>query len=328
MEHYFVLSTRRVSEGQFEPEPGSPRYLKVPWGELPRPDHEIKAAAWVLEISDLADGIRDENASETGDVLFFVHGYNNDLQSVADRTRWLQEDLEDANWRGVVAAYDWPSDNSTLNYLEDRKDASKTALRLVDSGIRVLARGRSKGCETNVHLLGHSTGAYVIVRAFELARDIGELHNDKGWNVAQVAFIGGDVSARGWEDGPLFERVARLTNYQNGYDNILAVSNAKRFGTSPRAGRVGISQPAHSKVVNVDCSDFFAGVDPDNQAKKTGTWNHSWHIGNPTWTLDLAMTIEGRIDRHYLPTRKWVDSELVLQAGARPKYERAWIAEG
>ena len=34
-------------------------------------------------------------------------------------------------------------------------------------------------------------------------------------------------------------------------------------------------------------------LDPASQATKIGWWNHSWHIGNPAWTRDLAMTIEG-----------------------------------
>jgi len=328
MEHYYVLSARQIKNGQFTNEPGAARYLRVPWGELPAPGCECPAAAWVSELRDFADGHMDDRVEEGGNILFFVHGYNNDLQAVADRTRWLQEDLTAAGWNGIVAAFDWPSADSTLNYLEDRQDAAATALRLVDAGIRVLARGQAKGCKTNVHLLGHSTGAYVIAKAFELANNDGELFTDKSWGVAQVAFISGDVSAGGWETGPIFDRIDRLTNYQNGYDYVLAVSNAKRFGTSPRAGRIGIAGGANRLVVNVDCSAYFTALNPADQPRKTGTWCHSWQIGNPVWALDLAMTLEGRIDRNYLPTRNLVNARLVLQPGTRPEHEKAWLANG
>jgi hypothetical protein len=64
---------------------------------------------------------------------------------------------------------------------------------------------------------------------------------------------------------------------------------------------------------------------PAQQRRKTGTWCHSWQIGNPVWTLDLAMTIEGRIDRNYLPTRNLLNDRLVLQPAARPEHENAWL---
>jgi hypothetical protein len=37
------------------------------------------------------------------------------------------------------------------------------------------------------------------------------------------------------------------------------------------------------------------------------------------------MTLEGRIDRNYLPTRQLVNDRLVLQPGKRPEHENAWI---
>ncbi|HOC55265.1 MAG TPA: hypothetical protein PKI20_06570 [Verrucomicrobiota bacterium] len=42
----------------------------------------------------------------------------------------------------------------------------------------------------------------------------------------------------------------------------------------------------------------------------------------------LAMTLEGRIDRNYLPTRKLANDRLVLQPGKRPTSEDAWITNG
>lgn len=324
--YYYVISARRIKSGKFIGEPGDMRYLRVPWGKLPSPGHEIKDEAWMRELRDLADGKMDERIEDGGNVLLFVHGYNNSPRDIADRTRWLQQDLSAAGWKGVVAAFDWPSENSTLNYLEDRSDAAATALRLVDSALQLLARGQASGCKTNVHLLGHSTGAYVIVRAIELAlQQNGALYKNKAWGFAQVGFIAADVSARGWTHSPILERMDRLTNYQNGYDHVLAVSNAKRLGTSPRAGRVGILGASDRRVVNVDCSEYFASIKKSGQAKKTGTWAHSWHIGNPVWTLDFAMTLEGRIDRDYLPTRKIVNGRLVLQPGKRPEHESDWL---
>ena len=57
-----------------------------------------------------------------------------------------------------------------------------------------------------------------------------------------------------------------------------------------------------------------------------GWWNHSWHIGNRVFARDLAMTLEGRIDRKYLPTREKRGELLVLRDTSRPVHEAKWLA--
>lgn len=42
----------------------------------------------------------------------------------------------------------------------------------------------------------------------------------------------------------MFGRILRLTNYRNGFDDVLGVSNAKRLGTASHAGRVGLTDGA------------------------------------------------------------------------------------
>lgn len=135
----YVVSARQVRKRAFQPEPRRVRYLKVPGRELPRPEHEIGAKARIDEVRDLADG-RADRRLRGGDVLVYVHGYNNDAQAVRDRQLQLASDLAAERWRGVVISFDWPSDDSTLNDLEDRADAAAVAHELVRRGVRPLAR--------------------------------------------------------------------------------------------------------------------------------------------------------------------------------------------
>jgi len=330
MADYYVISARNVKRGEFEAEPGKIRYLKVPEKDPPKPSHEMAAKEWIEEVRDLADGKADKHMAEGGDVLVFVHGYNNDAQVIRDRQLQLGKDLTAEEWRGVVVSFDWPSDNSTLNYLEDRSDAAEVAQELVTRGIRPLAEGQANGCQTNIHLVGHSTGAYVIMEAFAQAEKDGKLFK-LDWRIAQVAFIGGDVASASlaadseWA-APMFRRIMRLTNYQNPYDYVLATSNAKRLGVAPRAGRVGLPSNAHSKTANVDCGEYFSKLDPKKQMF-FGTFAHSWHIGNRVFARDLAMTIEGRIDRNAIPTRRPEGGLLVLQDKPRPEHYDNWCLE-
>lgn len=329
----YLITTRRIKKGVFDAEPGPVRYLKVPRSAAsPLPKHEVKGrrgtAKWVSEVRNLADSATNPNSvSPLGDVLIFIHGYNNDLKIIMERQRQLAKDLKSEGWQGMVIGFDWPSDDSTLNYHEDRTDASEVAVELVKDSLVVLANGQDAGCLTNVHLIGHSTGAYVIMEAFAQAEKLGKLFKS-AWRIGQVALIGGDVAAFSLNEdakwsGPMYKRIMRLTNYTNPFDSVLAVSNAKRLGVAPRVGRVGLRKQAHPKAVDVDCGDYFQTIDP---AKATyfGTFNHSWHIGDRVFARDLAMTLEGAIDRHALPTRKFNGSKLVLQDKPRPKHMKKW----
>ena len=265
-----------------------------------------------------------------GSVLVFVHGYNNDIQTVLWRTRKLQETLAHQGWKGVVVGFDWPSDNSTLNYHEDRSDAAQVALQLVTECLGLLVAGQKprhgkRACQLDVHLIGHSTGAYAIMEAFAQAENYGQYYKED-WRLGQVVFIGGDVAAKSllldnaWSN-PMYKRIMRLTNYSNGYDEVLAVSNAKRLGVRPRAGRVGLPAGADPKAVNVDCATYFLTKNPATSDFR-GTFCHSWHIGDPQFALDLALTLEGGIDREKLPTRVRLADGLALhtEKASRPQY--------
>ena len=324
----YVICTRRIREGGFESEPGPVRYLRVPNDREPRPDDKIPQGVWFREVRDRADGAADNRIDPAGDVLVFIHGYNNDQAIVMKRHRRLQADLWAEGFRGLVVSFDWPSASSTLNYLEDRWDAAKTAIELVTGCARPLAKRQDAGCQTNVHLLGHSTGAYVIREAFYHARKNGKLHRG-GWKVSQIAFVGGDIAsgslaASDSVSAAMFARSLRITNYSNCYDKVLKVSNAKRLGLRPRAGRVGAPADAHPSVVNVDCSALFPGLDPKKQPFH-GTFCHSWHIGNPVFARDFAYVLHGGIDRHFIPTRKQEGGALELREAPRAEHEGRWL---
>lgn len=332
----FLICTRDVDESNnFIASPGETRFLKVPRAKRAySPADEISRQNWTKRVIAAADGEEDEITGSTGDILFFVHGYNNDIETVLWRTRTLQDTLSAQGWKGLVVGFDWPSDNSTLNYLEDRYDASQVAQRLVEDALQIVVDAQfpsdpnARSCTINVHLLGHSTGAYVIMEAFSNASKMGALFK-KPWRIGQVAFIGGDVSKGSlaadsdWAS-PMYDRIFRLTNYSSRFDKVLGVSNMKRLGTAPRAGRVGLPDEIPDKAVNVDCSEYFATKDPA-QSTFVGTFNHSWHIGDPEFALDLALTLEGAIDRQAIPTRRNDQGRLILIAGkSRPGYQDDW----
>jgi hypothetical protein len=314
MSHSFMLCTRATRGGQFIPEPGTSRYLKIPKGQTPRPDHAIPRNQWVRELLAAATWGTDarRNNAPRGDILVYIHGYNNDLATITSRHKRLETDLAAQGFKGVILTFCWPSDNKPIAYLEDRHDAKTCAMQLVTDGIALLSRHQSADCSINIHLLAHSTGAYVVREAFDDADD--SILPNGGWSVSQVAFIAADVSsgsmsAENATSESIYRHCARLTNYQNKHDSVLKLSNVKRVGVAPRVGRAGLPDDAPSKAVNVDCSDYFELLEGNpqtaaaDQSERIGTFDHSWQIGNRTFARDLFHTLIGDLDRDVIPTR-------------------------
>ncbi|MFC6522496.1 alpha/beta hydrolase [Undibacterium arcticum] len=257
--------------------------------------------------------------------MFIAHGYNINEQEVIDRHRRLSEDLNGMGFKGVVVSYDWPCGNQALAYLADRHKAKLTSFQLVNDGIRYLSEVQTPDCPINIHLLGHSVGAYVIREAFDDADD-SQLPNGS-WNVSQIMFAAGDVSSASMSEGDsgtasLYRHCLRLTNYSNKFDEALGISNVKRMGVAPRAGRIGLPDDAPGIAVNVDCSDYYNQLvsdatilAPDQPSPIMGMKSHSWYFGNLVFTRDLMNTMIG-VDRSAFDTRVGTGSRFKL---TRPK---------
>jgi esterase/lipase superfamily enzyme len=321
MDGDFVITVRTRRGDGFGAEPGPTRFLVVPDGQLPAQSHVVRRRDWVEQVMSAAETRVDPvSGKPAGDMLVFVHGYNNDQAVVMERHRQLRRVLSAGGFDGTVVSFDWPSSDSSINYLEDRSDAKQTALRLVTDCILLFSRYQLADCQVNVHLLAHSTGAYVVREAFDDADDRPQMaqHN---WTVSQALFIGADISRSSMEAGSsksssLVRHCVRITNYWNPFDSVLKLSNIKRVGVAPRLGRVGLPDKAPSNAVDVDCGAYWESEVDKDPAKHTGDPAHSWHFGDLQITRDWISTIAGDIDRHRIPTRRLVDGRLVLASGS------------
>ena len=309
----FVLSVRASSADAFVAKVGPSRFLEVPENAMPAPGQALASGAWANHVLDAAAWVNAQNQPR-GDILFVVHGYNNSEQDVMQRHRVLKAGLTALGFKGVVVSFDWPSDDQALAYLPDRHRAKQTALKLVSDGIALLSRRQTPDCTTNIHLLCHSTGAYVVREAFDDADDTAL--QQSSWTVSQILFAAGDLSSASLaQDNPtaasVYNHCIKLTNYSNRHDAVLDISNAKRLGIAPRVGRVGLPGDAPAKAVNVDCTDYYAQLtDPaqphiaaaDEPGGIAGAPSHSWYFGNVVFTRDVFSTVIG-IEDGVVPTR-------------------------
>jgi transposase/pimeloyl-ACP methyl ester carboxylesterase len=267
---------------------------------------------WVREVVGQVVKTKDATGVQRGDVLVFIHGYNNSMAEVLTRHRILKRDLPTHGFAGTVISFDWPCYATALAYVADREEAKLTAFGLVRDCIWRVARMQSQlDCDINVHLLAHSTGAYVVQEAFDDADDRRAI-NSINWTVSQIALISGDISSASMTAGDadtesIYAHCVRLTNYSNGNDEVLQISNIKRVGIEPRVGRVGLPPLAPSIAVNVGCSGYYqAAIGPNAQGPAGITASHSWQFGDSVFTEDLAQTLNGNLDRTVITTREAV----------------------
>ncbi|UCH73470.1 MAG: alpha/beta fold hydrolase [Rhodospirillales bacterium] len=166
--------------------------------------------------------------SRRNEILVFVHGYNTDFDLALRRTGQLRVDLDFA---GVTVAFSWPSASRAALYVADQNNADWAAPDLAETlGLLVAESGAER-----IHVLVHSMGGRILLRAFEeLARD------GAGRELpvfGEVIFAAPDV------DADIFARTARrllplarrFTLYASDSDMAMAAARSAAGGY-PRAG--------------------------------------------------------------------------------------------
>jgi esterase/lipase superfamily enzyme len=302
----FIITVRSIANGAFGGDLGKIRYLVVPDGASPLPGHEITPKRWLAQV--MATFPRDGGGVAQGDVLFFVHGFNMSSSAVADQHGAIVAGLATAGFSPTTISFDWPSDASVFAYLPDLDVAKRTAIDLVNAGVKPLLDAQKPDCNVVVSALCHSMGAYVLREALDHADD--GIATGSDWMLGQLVLVAGDVDAADFVDGnkdteSMLGHAYRLTNYFNRYDEVLQISNAKHAGVEPRVGRVGLPSNAPQKTVNLDCTARYqeirgvGGANPVSQAE----FSHSWYFGDANFYADLAQTLRGAVDRTLVAAR-------------------------
>lgn len=296
----YLITTRGIRDGLFAPEPGPTRFLVVPSGRSPAPADQVSRSTF------LSQTVGKPGDQKCEDLVVFIHGYNVSQSELIQRHRRIREGLLSAGFTGTLLSFDWPAKGSAANYLEDRSDARRIALQLVDDCIGTFAAMVKSGCTINLHLLAHSTGAFIIREAFDDADDRDAIARTN-WSVSQICLVAADVASKDLAEGSsnsnsLYRHCVRLTNYYNPYDSVLKLSNVKRIGVAPRAGRVGLPDGAPAKAVGVDCGARFQKQHPATKPVVDPV-SHGWYFEDPVFYRDLAFTLAGDMDRSVIPTR-------------------------
>ncbi len=301
MDYAFVA--RGKSGNGFSNEPSASHFLAIPGSANDmKVSHKISKNEWTKKVmAEAASGTPNPNTD--GDIVFYVHGFNNSQKQVLQRHRKIKKGLEANGFKGVVVSFDWPSADSALNYLEDREDAKLSAFRLVKDGVATFSALQRPDCRIDLHILAHSMGCYVVREAFDDADDRARIAG-KSWSISQMMLIAADLSVSSLDPGnpkssSLYRHCVRLTNYYNTLDDVLSISAVKRVGVAPRVGRNGMNKPHHTKAANVYCGERFK----TGGFAQTVNSGHTFYFDDPVFMQDVFHTVSGRLDREELPTR-------------------------
>jgi len=187
-------------------------------------------------------------------LVVFVHGFNNDFETAADRAAMFSCDLQpDVSTKAAI--FSWPSKESLFGYQHD-EDVVLVNEDRARQVLGVLRASRDSNSASSVVLIGHSMGCRVLTFAL---RDI-QLIDHKGDPpkighpvFAQLILIEPDVDREFFRINiPRLRAVCgHVTVYASNHDNALRLSQWLHDDT--REGELG-SQGLLKKIDVVDAS--------------------------------------------------------------------------
>lgn len=182
-----------------------------------------------------------------GQVLLFVHGFNNTFESALVAAAQLKRDLQ---FDGPVIVFSWPSSGVGTGYIRDRSSAEASVEHLKE----ILTLLANSFDEKSVNWLAHSMGSRILLQAtYELLM--------AGGTFGQLTQLREIVLASPAMDWRFFlsrlqavrQLRKRVTVYCNPDDEALKIAEVKIAEDSPMVGRCpDFSKEVHESYARVD----------------------------------------------------------------------------
>lgn len=187
--------------------------------------------------------------SERRELLVFIHGYNTDFRSAAERAAQLAVDLE---IDGAPALYSWPSRGTTLGYFAD---ANQVIRPVIDDLRRYLEILMEHADADRIHVVAHSMGNRFLLRALEeMAEDNPPPLDEPFFD--QVVWASPDVDQADflYTIPELLHLAGDMTLYASASDRALQLSRRIQGGY-PRAGDVTPAPVVLEGLATVDTTE-------------------------------------------------------------------------
>jgi len=240
---------------------------------------------------------------DTNNVLFFIHGFNTNLNGVRDAFESLQRCYVDKPGSPIrhIVIFTWPGMAPLIpfHYFNDRNDAIHSGEALA-RGIEKVTRffrdflraGKHDPCNRSIHLMVHSMGNRVLKHMLrELERKqirVPELFSE-------VLLMAADIEYNIFEPGNPFTQLIDLGNrvhvYYHRQDRVLDISKyTKNF--SNRLGRYG-RKKSDSSLSDVIDADVTAVNDDLDRSLKADKGNHWYYYSSSEVVDDVLKVMKG-----------------------------------
>jgi esterase/lipase superfamily enzyme len=201
-------------------------------------------------------------------MLLYVHGYNNSFTEAMLRTAMIGYDLD---FDGPLMSFSWPSRSGPTTYFGDRERAAQSAPFLV----AFLERVFKHLPDVKLHVVGHSTGAEVVLAALDglaARRAAGATSS----NFGEIIFAHADVAPPrlAQSQAALAALGVRITSYSSKEDWAMSLSDWVRF----KGARVGGAPVYLPQVDAIDITGLGARF----------ALNHTVFVRNPMVFGDMA----------------------------------------
>lgn len=247
-------------------------------------------------------------ANQPNDVLFFIHGFNTDLDGVRSAFKTLNEKYVDKKNSPVkhIIIFTWPgmSPKIPLHYNNDKNDAIRSGeafARAIDKVVQFFREffliSRNPICKRNIHLMVHSMGNRVLKHVMiELERRgdnvIPELFNN-------ILLMAADIEFEIFEPGEAYYNLIKLGQrihvYFHQKDVVLDISKfTKNFNN--RLGRYGRRQidPALGDIIDARVTGTR---DDPRSGLQSNALNHWYYYTSTEVVNDVIGVLNGKISQ-------------------------------
>ena len=277
--------------GWFGPERGGELLRGMAITELAHHDGWIHPTVIAMEQVDVATGriVTDALNLNGEEAIVYIHGFHTSFQEAIVTGAIMGRFLP---LRFMPVVFSWPAGiESTFlasAYFAERESADLSVLAFKQMISELCALKNIK----KIHLVAHSTGAWILCRGLEELIREGRGHEFEEQNrLGQIVLASADIDLDVFRHrfAPIAPRLRadRITAYVATDDQVLGISSFLRADLAPRVGEINIENEEHLR--GLESITLIDVTDLDGKANL----GHSYLISQPRVCSDLLAILMG-----------------------------------
>eukprot|EP01084_Bolivina_argentea_P305396 527578_1 len=199
------------------------------------------------------------NGAKTDSLLIFIHGFNNNPDQIAKRTKLIDDYLDPDNIGNIViTSFNWLSKANVLGYIDDLERAGTDSQKL----FKFVKKLKQQTTIKRIDFLSHSMGNYLFWNFVNIVIE-SESHSHL-LRDSTIISVAADVNRQKYQNMikiVMYKKkktynIKRWIHFYNVWDVPLIVSGMIRQDNNGRAGRFAINEYIGDNVVSIECNQM------------------------------------------------------------------------